>query len=103
MTIKTANITVTNTGTPVRVTTDPDVAWRIVIAAKPNNTQRIYVGLAGMNKATLSQIIHRPLTATGGEIELRSRDGAGNELRPSDLYIDADVNGEGALVTWYIA
>jgi hypothetical protein len=67
------------------------------------NTGFIYVGVKGMNKSTGAGVIFMiPAAGTGvtNYFTLPSQGwGGGNELTPEDIYIDADTNGNSALVT----
>lgn len=101
-------VTVTTGGTPVRATVNESVpaarvpAQSFLVEANPANTGKIYVGALGMSRTTLAGVhgvVGIP-TATGtipsytASIPLAP---AGFNM--ADFYIDADVNGESALVS----
>jgi hypothetical protein len=67
------------------------------------NTGYLYVGVKGMNKSTGAGVIFAiPAAAAGitNWFTLPAQGwGGGNELTPEDIYLDADTNGNSALVT----
>jgi hypothetical protein len=90
-------------GTPVPLATSPAVtASKLFVQVIPGLTGKTYLGATSMNKGTLSGVgrILWP-NATGGVSDhffLEAQDGA-NSIRLQDYAIDADVAGEGVLVT----
>ena len=92
-------------GTPVPLTTDPSVtASKLFFQVIPGLTGKTYVGVSGMSKATLGGVarILWP-NASGGFSEtfyIESQDGT-NSIRVKDYVIDAEVAGEGLLVTYW--
>jgi hypothetical protein len=98
-------VNVTASGTPVRLTTDSTVtAARLLFQVIPGLTGKTYVGNAVMTKATLGGVarILSP-NASGGVSEtfsIEAQDGT-DSIRLSDYAIDADVAGEGLLVTYW--
>ena len=98
-------VNVSVAGTPVPLTTNPAItASKLLVQVIPGLTGKTYFGSASMAKATLAGVarILWPNTA-GGFSEsffLESQDGA-NSIRLKDYAIDADVAGEGLLVTYW--
>jgi hypothetical protein len=98
-------ISVATPGTPVPLSTNPAAtASKLFFQAIPGLTGKTYVGAPAMNKTTLSGVarVLSPNSA-GGFSEtfyIESQDGE-NSIRLKDYAIDADVAGEGLLVTWW--
>ena len=98
-------VNVTTPGTPVPLTTDPiAVASKLFFQVIPGLTGKTYVGNASMTKATLEGVarILWP-NASGGFSEtfyIEAQDGE-NSIRVKDYSVDADVAGEGLLVTYW--
>jgi len=98
-------ISVATPGTPVPLTHDPRVtASKLFVQVIPGLTGKTYVGQPSMTKATLSGVA-RVLwpNPTGGFSEtfgIESQDGA-NSIRLAEYAVDADVAGEGLLVTYW--
>lgn len=98
-------VVVTTPGTPVPLATDPSItACKIFMQVVPGFTGKTYAGNRSMNKSTLAGVarILWPNSA-GGFSEtfyVESQDGA-NAIRLMDYAIDADVAGEGLLVTYW--
>jgi hypothetical protein len=104
MTITTlGRINVPVPGTPVPLTTNPAItASKLFVQVVPGLTGKMYLGTPTMAKTTLSGVA-RVLSpnASGGFSEgffLESQDGA-DSIRLKDYALDADVAGEGLLVT----
>lgn len=101
MQVVSVKVTVPSGGTPVAVTSDATIfANRVVVSGLPANTQKAYFGNSALNKTTLAGVINRPLAANE-ETEMVAHSGA-NVFRMADFKVDADVNNEGALVTYYV-
>lgn len=98
-------ISVPAPGTPVPLSTDPAAtASKLFFQVIPGLTGKTYAGLPNMTKATLAGVA-RVLwpNATGGFSEtfyIESQDGE-NSIRLSEYAVDADVAGEGLLVTYW--
>jgi hypothetical protein len=92
-------------GTPVPLTTNRAItASKLFVQVIPGLTGKTYLGSATMTKATLAGVtrILWP-NASGGFSEsffLESQDGT-DSIRLKDYAIDADVAGEGLLVTYW--
>jgi hypothetical protein len=92
-------------GTPVPLTTDLTVtASKVFFQVIPGLTGKTYVGAPSMTKGTLAGVarILWPNT-TGGFSEtfyIETQDGR-NSIRIADYAVDADVAGEGLLVTYW--
>ena len=98
-------INVATPGTPVPLSTDPKAtASKLFFQVIPGLTGKTYVGAPAMSKATLASVA-RVLwpNSAGGFSEtfyIESQDGD-NSIRLAEYAIDADVAGEGLLVTWW--
>jgi hypothetical protein len=92
-------------GTPVALTTDPTIrASKLLFQAIPGSTGKTYVGVTGMTKATYSGVA-RTLASNASSgfsdtFYLEAQDGE-NSIRLIDYAIDADVAGEGVLVSYW--
>jgi hypothetical protein len=98
-------VNVTTPGTPVPLTTDPTItASKIFFQVIPGLTGKTYIGSPAMTKASLSGVtrILWPNAAGGFSetFEIESQDGE-NSIRLAEYAIDADVAGEGLLVTYW--
>lgn len=102
-----AKITVTVAGTPERVTkneTDPAAGQGchgVLIQALKGNTGVVYIGNSGMSKGNQTGLLGMLAIPTSNTIPSWS---AALTLAPAaiqlrDLYIDADVSGEGVIVS----
>ena len=98
-------VNVVTPGTPVPLSIDPTVtASKLFFQVIPGLTGKTYVGVPAMTKATLAGVA-RVLwpNSSGGfseNFEIESQDGE-NSIRLMDYAIDADVAGEGLLVTYW--
>lgn len=98
-------VNVPTPGTPVHVTTNTAVAAsKIFFQVIPGLTGKMYVGAPAMNKSTLTGVA-RVLwpNAAGGFSEtfyIETQDGE-DSIRVADYAVDADVAGEGLLVTYW--
>jgi hypothetical protein len=98
-------VNVVTPGTPVMLSTDPcATASKLFFQVIPGLTGKTYVGVPAMAKATLAGVarILWPNTSGGFSetFEVESQDGE-NSIRLIDYAIDADVAGEGLLVTYW--
>ena len=90
---------------PVRVTAPdavrPPTVHAVLIEALPGNTGKIYVGLAGLAKATLANCLVVLPIPTANVIPTFSITvtEAANAIALQDLWIDADNAGEGVLIS----
>ncbi len=92
-------------GTPVRVTSDTSIrAHRIRFAVAIGETGRVFLGAAGMNKASGAGVVKEfwPTGAGGGVADELVLESAAGELRPSDYYVDANTAGEGLIVAYWV-
>ena len=92
-------------GTPVPLTTNPAVtACKLFVQVIPGLTGKTYLGSTGMTKATLAGVARILVPNSGGgfseTVFLESQDGT-NSIRLKDYAVDADVAGEGLLVTYW--
>ena len=98
-------VNVTTPGTPVPLTTDPTItASRIFVQVIPGLTGKMYFGKPAMTRATLAGVA-RVLwpNSAGGFSEnfwVVAQD-ARNSIQLADYAVDADVAGEGLLVTYW--
>ena len=92
-------------GTPVPLTANAAItASKVFVQAIPGLTGKTYLGAASMTKSTLAGVarILSP-NPTGGFSEnffLESQDGT-NSIPLAEYSVDADVAGEGLLVTYW--
>lgn len=92
-------------GTPVRLSSDENLRVnRLRFAGVVGEVGRVFLGVAGMNKATSAGVIKEfwPTGAGGGvadEFVIESPNG--DLLRPADYYIDANSAGEGLIVAYW--
>ncbi len=97
-------VNVATPGTPVPLTTANTTASKIFFQVIPGLTGKTYIGKAGMNKSTLAGVTRILWPNTSGGFSegffLETQDGA-DTLRLSDYAVDADVAGEGLLVTYW--
>jgi hypothetical protein len=96
---------VTTPGTPVPLTIDPTItACKVFFQVIPGLTGKTYVGVPSMAKGTLAGVarVLWPNSAGGFSetFEVESQDGE-NSIRIAEYAIDADVAGEGLLVTYW--
>ena len=104
-------IRVPTPGTPVRVCADESLqVTMLVIRTVPGFSGKTYVGLAGMQKDSWTKtgvvrVLSEPSSfgPQDGEVLPAGNAGAGNVLRPSDFWVDADVANEGVTVTCYVS
>ena len=104
-------ISVTTPGVPVPISVDDTLrVTLIVVRTVPGFTGRTYVGLAGMNKSSahmtgvIRVMAEPPISGPqDGEVLPPSSGGHGNVIRAADYWVDADVAGEGVMVTCYVA
>lgn len=92
-------------GTPVPLTTDLSVtASKVFFQVIPGLTGKTYVGIPSMAKGTLSGVARVLWPNAGGGFSetfyIESQDGA-DSIRLADYAVDADVAGEGLLVTYW--
>ena len=106
MTINTlGRVNVTTPGTPVALTSNTSIAAnRLFFQVIPGLTGKTYVGTKAMAKSTLAGVarILWP-NASGGFSEnfsIEAQDGE-NSIHLSEYAVDADVAGEGLLVTYW--
>ena len=98
-------VNVPTPGTPVPLSSDPTVtASKLFFQVIPGLTGKTYAGVPAMTKATLTGVarILWPNSA-GGFSEtfyIESQDGE-NSIHLANYAVDADVVGEGLLVTYW--
>lgn len=111
MLIPVSSIAVPIPGTLVRVTTGQEnpqekfACHGALIQAFWSNTGRVYIGRSTMNKATKTDIIAVLAIPTDNTIPsfTAALTLSPNAINLSDLYLDVDVAGEGAIVSVLIA
>lgn len=96
-------INVVTPGTPAPLSTDPTAtASKLFFQVIPGLTGKAWVGVPAMTKATFSGVARilspNPSGGFSENFEIESQDGE-NSIRLMDYAIDADVAGEGLLVT----
>lgn len=102
-------VTVTTSGTPVAALPaailpnfKDQAIHGIMVQQITGNTGKIYIGRQGMNISTLAGVYAVLPTPTAGFLPTFSAAVtiAPNALGSVEFWIDADINGEGALVTF---
>ena len=99
-------VNVTAPGTPVPLATNPAItACKVFAQVIPGLTGKTYVGATSrLNKSTLAGVNRILAPNAAGSVSdsfyLESQDGT-DSLRLMDYSIDADVAGEGLLVTYW--
>jgi hypothetical protein len=98
-------VNVATPGTPVPLTTNPTLtASKLFVQAIPGLTGKTYLGGPAMTKATLAGVTRVLAPNSGSGVSenffLESQDGA-NSIRLAEYAVDADVAGEGLLVTYW--
>jgi hypothetical protein len=98
-------VNVATPGTPVSLTTDPTVtASKLFFQVIPGLTGKTYVGTTGMTKASFAGVARvlapNPSSGFSENFYIESQDGT-NSIRLKDYVIDADVAGEGLLVSYW--
>ena len=99
-------IAVSTPGTPVRLTTDTTLrVARLRFAAVIGETGRVFLGVAGMNKANGTGVIKEfwPTGSGGGvadQIEFAAIDNR-HLLIPADYYVDANNASEGLIASYW--
>jgi hypothetical protein len=104
-------IRVPSPGTPVPVSTDDSLrVMLMMVRTVPGFTGKTYLGLAGMDRNSASKtgvirILSEPpaFGPQDGEVLPAATGGHGNVIRAADYWVDADVAGEGVMVTCFIA
>lgn len=92
--ISLGKVTVTTGGTPVQLASTQVAAHKIVIQAWPANTGRMWIGMAGLTKASGASVLQTLSAPAVGETVFELQSISGSDLDPSKLWIDADTNGE---------
>jgi len=96
---KSGSQTVTTAGTAVALdATSTEKVHSVTIGAFLTNTGNIYSGPSTVDSSAVATQFH-PMAA-GYEMERTAL--PGYHLRLSDIYIDADVNGEGVNFTYWV-
>lgn len=103
-------ITVPAAGTPVSAVAGsnyenkPQPCHGIMVQTAPGNTGNIYVGTADMDKSTLAGVFAVLPIPTDNFLPTFSAalTIAPNALKLNEFYIDADVNDDGAIVSYLI-
>lgn len=96
--------TVTTAGTPVSVVVPasirPPSCHAFIITARPANTGKIFIGLSGLNKTTFAGVLAILPIPTVNDLPTfsASLSGPANALSLDDLYLDADVSGDGVII-----
>lgn len=103
-------ITVTTAGTPVQVTGSKTLARSAIIFADPSNTGKIWIGLSTLVKGTRVGLLGLLVAPSSSNVPSWSLtpyvvDGRGQQatIDLSTIYLDSDVNGEGAVVAYVAA
>ena len=98
-------VTVPSAGTPVQLSTKTLNANSAYFQALSGNTGKMYVGLAGMIKTTLVNVLHVIVPPPASPLTLDSWDVVGITIGPIDfsqLWIDADTSTQGLLISYLV-
>lgn len=84
---------------------NPPSCHAVIIETLPSNTGKIYIGLVGLTRATLVQVLAILPVPTVNLLPTFSiaLTVAGNAINVGDLWLDADTNGEGVLLSALVA
>jgi hypothetical protein len=98
-------VNVATPGTPVPLSTDPKLrVSKLFIQSVPGLAGKCYIGTPAMSKSSLSHVVRVLVPATNSAIadqfEISSEDGR-DSLYLNQYAIDADVIGEGLLVSYW--
>jgi hypothetical protein len=98
-------VNVTAPGTPVALSNDPTQrVAKLFFQVIPGLTGKTYIGKPGMNKSTLNGVSRilwpNPNGGICDQFYLETQDGA-DSIPLSDYAVDADVAGEGLLVSYW--
>jgi hypothetical protein len=98
-------VNVASPGTPVALSTDPKLrVSKLFFQSVPGLTGKCYIGAPAMSKNALSQVVRVLVPATNSAVadqfELSPEDGR-DSLYLNQYAIDADVAGEGLLVSYW--
>jgi len=101
----TGRVNVVTPGTPVPLSTDETlVASKLFFQAIPGLTGKTYIGSPAMKKSTLAGVARvlapNPSGGFSENFYIESQDGE-DSIHLSEYAIDADVAGEGLLITWW--
>ena len=98
-------VNVASPGTPVALSTDPTLrVSKLFFQSVPGLTGKCYIGAPAMSKSSLSNVVRVliPATnsATADQFQISSKDGR-DSIYLNQYAIDADVTGEGLLVSYW--
>ena len=105
MFVSLGKIAVTTAGVPqqvVLVTTNCNVAY---FQALSTNTGKIYIGLSGLVKATLANVLRVLVPPPTTPLTLDSWNPQGITQAPIDLstiFLDADTSGQGLVISYLV-
>jgi hypothetical protein len=90
---------------PVPAEMNPPSCHAVIIEALPGNTGKIYIGLQGLNRASLAQVLAILPLPTANLLPTFSiaLTVAGNAINVGAFWIDADISGEGVLLSALVA
>lgn len=91
-------VTLDTPGTPVRLSTDTNLAVSgLLVYADGDNTGTVYLGTSAVDPATLAGVIRK---LEGAEDFQLSGQGS-NRIYPADYYLDVTVAGQKVIVTFW--
>jgi hypothetical protein len=98
-------VNVATPGTPVPLSTDPTLRVnKLFFQSIPGLTGKCYIGTPAISKSALSNVVRVLVPATSSvaadQMEISSKDGR-DSLYLNQYAIDADVAGEGLLVSYW--
>jgi hypothetical protein len=98
-------VNVASPGTPVPLSSDPTIrVSRVFFQAVPGLTGKCYVGTPQMSKSAFAQVVRVLVPASGSaaadQFEMGTKDGT-DGIYLNQYAIDADVAGEGLLISYW--
>lgn len=98
-------VNVASPGIPVPLSTDPKLrVTKLFFQSVPGLTGKCYIGASAMSKSALSQVVRVLVpatnTAVADQFEISAHDGR-DSLYLNQFALDADVAGEGLLVSYW--
>lgn len=93
-------------GTRVQVAPNVGNVCGFTVQARAGDVGKVYFGLSNLSTSTMAGVMHLfwPTGGSGGQpqtYEFMCQEDAGNPLKASQFYIDAQTADEGATVTFY--
>lgn len=97
-------VSVPTPGTPVQLPAIACAKMRAQVVI--GHTSKVYLGVAGMNKATFAGVIKEFWHAQSGDkadaIEIQADAQEGNPINLAQYFVDAVVGGEGLIISYWV-